>query len=360
MRHEFKPVPRKFRNTELERLAAIRGELEAGKLLRDFGQGALGGGAGGALFGGAPGAAIGAIGGGVGFVGQDLIENWAYGAKSPQEQAAWQAGDLQEKLQKVADAINETNPTIAQYIASLGSSYKEFIDGYVQKKDGINLNSNRFNLDPEHQRQLFMNGFGSIYQGMQKKAADDSLAPPSSPEDAYSLNSTPNDYTGSHVTEIGSAGAAMGFDEGARMLLSPVLKSGPGALGKMSNPAAFVIGIAVNFGVDAAATALEKSAGIVSYVQSYFNDVQQIISQVNQLTSNDPKVRMAGNQIYTYMHWLIQTLTTQQGEAKDALDQYSSQHGGATPPPSQSQMPSGASTGGPGSVMNRLVSEFGT
>lgn len=118
---------------------AIRGEFEPGKYLRDMGTGAAAGAAGGAIAGGGvgslPGAAVGAIGGAVFGLGSNAVSDIAYQMYGDEGKAAWQAGDIEDHLNKMGGWISgkTQDPTIGQFLSSLGASYKNYIDVSVNK-----------------------------------------------------------------------------------------------------------------------------------------------------------------------------------------------------------------------------------
>lgn len=121
---------------------AIRGEFEAGKYLRDMGTGAAAGAAGGAIAGAGvgslPGAAVGAIGGAVFGLGSNAVSDIAYQIYGDEGKAAWQAGDIEDHLNKMGGWINGKiqDQHIGQLLSGLGASYKNYIDVAVNKASG--------------------------------------------------------------------------------------------------------------------------------------------------------------------------------------------------------------------------------
>ena len=115
---------------------AIRGEFEPGKYVRDIGVGAAAGAAGGAIAGGVgalPGAAIGAAWG----LGSNAASDIWYQTRSDEDKASWQAGDLQERLEKMGGLLTgkTQSPEIGERLNQLGTQYKNYIDVIVQKTD---------------------------------------------------------------------------------------------------------------------------------------------------------------------------------------------------------------------------------
>lgn len=138
---------------------AIRGEFEPGKYVRDMGVGALSGAAGGAIVGGGvgslPAAAVGAIGGAAWGLGSNAASDIWYQTRSDEDKASWQAGDLQEHLEKMGSLLTEKtkSPEIGTYLNQLGTQYKNYIDVIVQKTDNEEqkkmYEQNRFNPNTE-------------------------------------------------------------------------------------------------------------------------------------------------------------------------------------------------------------------
>jgi hypothetical protein len=120
---------------------AIRGEFEGGKYLRDMGTGAAAGAATGAIAGAGvgslPGAAVGAISGAAFGAGSNAVSDIAYQMYGNEGKAAWQAGDIQEKLEKMGGLIagKIQFPEIGQLMNTLGTQYKNYIDVSVNKVD---------------------------------------------------------------------------------------------------------------------------------------------------------------------------------------------------------------------------------
>lgn len=118
---------------------AIRGEFEPGKYVRDMGTGALSGAAGGAIAGGGigsvPAAAVGAIGGAAWGLGSNAASDIWYQTRSDEDKASWQAGDLQEHLEKMGGLLTgkTQSPEIGAHLNQLGTQYKNYIDVIVQK-----------------------------------------------------------------------------------------------------------------------------------------------------------------------------------------------------------------------------------
>lgn len=118
---------------------AIRGEFEPGKYVRDMGVGALSGAAGGAIVGGGigsvPAAAVGAIGGAAWGLGSNAASDIWYQTRSDEDKASWQAGDLQEHLEKMGGLLTgkTQSPEIGAHLNQLGTQYKNYIDVIVQK-----------------------------------------------------------------------------------------------------------------------------------------------------------------------------------------------------------------------------------
>jgi len=113
---------------------AIRGEFEPGKYLRDMGTGALAGAAGGAVagagIGSLPGAAVGAIGGAAFGLGSNAIGDIAYQIYNNETKAAWQAEDIQGKLNKMGGMLagKTKKPEFGELLSTLGTFYKNYID----------------------------------------------------------------------------------------------------------------------------------------------------------------------------------------------------------------------------------------
>jgi hypothetical protein len=140
---------------------AIRGEMDWGGYGRTALEGGAGGAIGGALFGGVgavPGAAIGAAGN-VAIKG--ITDIW-YNTRSNQDKASWQAGDLEERLNKLADLIQGQDSTLASVLKTLGNQYKEFVDGHIQGRKSENFQSNRFNISPEEMTQKFQQEYANL------------------------------------------------------------------------------------------------------------------------------------------------------------------------------------------------------
>lgn len=120
---------------------AIRGDFEMGKYIRDMGTGALSGAAGGAVMGGGvgsvPAAAVGAISGAAWGLGSNATSDIWYQTRSDEDKASWQAGDLQERLEKMGGFLaNKTqSPEIGAELNKIGIQYKNYIDVVVQKSD---------------------------------------------------------------------------------------------------------------------------------------------------------------------------------------------------------------------------------
>lgn len=114
---------------------AIRGEFEGGKYLRDIGTQALSGAAGGAMMGGAPGALAGAAGGAAWGLGSNAAADIWYQTRSNEEKAAWQAADIQAKLQQMGSLLagKIDDAQIKNIFDKLGMQYKNFIDVNVAK-----------------------------------------------------------------------------------------------------------------------------------------------------------------------------------------------------------------------------------
>lgn len=114
---------------------AIRGEFEPGKYVRDIGVGAAAGAAAGAAGGvsALPGAAIGAAWG----LGSNAASDIWYQTRSDEDKASWQAGDLQEHLEKMGGLLTgkTQSPQIGERLNQLGMQYKNYIDVIVQKTD---------------------------------------------------------------------------------------------------------------------------------------------------------------------------------------------------------------------------------
>jgi hypothetical protein len=338
------PRERLLVERELERFAresvrlALRGQESFTEHLRAVGQGAAAGAVGGAVAGGiasggvlaAPTALVGGVAGAVGTGGLRLVERLRYNSMADHQKAAWHAGDLQEKLDKLAGHIAKGEPQLASFLKHLAASYKQFIDAAVEKKGGIDITKNRFNLDAEDQVRKFNSERARVMDFISGYANRRTTASTQTPtEDGYFSNlGAEEDYRGSMIADFASAGVAGGFDEAARAALRIPAPS-PSAILKITSLPSALGGIITDLGIDAAANWVEKLAGDLKFIQSYAADVTQIIREINLLTDNDPRVRMAGNQVYTYLQQLIKTYQEASGTASSAFDEAQRAIGGA-------------------------------
>jgi hypothetical protein len=362
------------RKNEQERLA-IRGQMDWGQYGRDALQGGLAGGAGGMIVGGPEAAAVGAAAGAVGYLGKDALEGLAYSMKSTQQKAAWQAGDLQDKMAKIGDLVKDTAPQLSTFINHLGSSYKEFVDAAINGSSA-DITKNRFNLSAEQQRSKYLQESGVIEGLMQGRAqqyesqqprvglaqtadtsTDASTTPtdpsassasdtsalinPTTPkpdnnqigDDGYvSANPSQNtskatDYSGNPIPEMAATLGGGLMDEGVRKIFN--VPAGGGWAGKLGNPISMVTGIATDFAVNGLADHLEKLGGDLNYIKSYTSDIYQIVREVNRLTNNDERVREAGNQVFSY----LQNLQRYYTQAQEAAQQQANQQGNTQAPP---------------------------
>jgi hypothetical protein len=304
---------------------AIRGEMDWGGYGRTALEGAAGGAAGGAVggafFGGvgaAPGAAAGAAIGAAGNVAiKGLTDIW-YGTRSNEDKAAWQAGDLEEKLGKLAGILQGQDPTLASMLTALGNQYKEFIDGHVQGRKSESFQQNRFNLNPEEMTQRFYEEHAQLAGLRQPQAAASSrfrrmaAAPPSNqnyfsagpdgtastPSQNYGNN--PSAALGQFGTQMltGAVGGSLGeygVKKTLEHLYSPSLLKGLGSLKSMG------VGLVGEWGAGMILDYLEGLQGAQKLFDNHAADVEKIIMEVNRLTNNDPQVVAAGNQVWSYV-----------------------------------------------------------
>ena len=187
---------------------AIRGEFEAGKYLRDMGTSAAAGAAGGAIAGGGvgslPGAAVGAIGGAVFGLGSNAVSDIAYQMYGDEGKAAWQAGDIEDHLNKMGGWINgkTQDPTIGQFLSSLGASYKNYIDVSVNKaKSEDHLKGFKENI---------FNPQSSSYAAFQQALAQQQ---PQRPVQSQSSRFVRIAYEDSPAGLIGGTGATLAGDQ---------------------------------------------------------------------------------------------------------------------------------------------------
>ena len=150
------PAPHPLREKKIIR-EAVRGDANLGEYAHEALTGAASGAAGGAAVGlmGGPaapvtmgaGAAAGALGGAAFNMATKGITDLAYHMKSKEDRVSWQAGDLEEKLTSLAGFVSQSpDPELkqlAQWVVYFGGQYKQFVDGYIQKKQ-IDLKDNVF------------------------------------------------------------------------------------------------------------------------------------------------------------------------------------------------------------------------
>ena len=310
---------------------AIRGEMDWGGYGRTALEGAAGGAVGGALFGGvgaAPGAAIGAAGN-VAIKG--ITDLW-YSTRSDEDKAAWQAGDLEEKLGKLAGLLQGQDPTLASMLTALGNQYKEFIDGHVQGRKSETFQQNRFNLTPEDMTQRFYEERAQLTGLRQPQAAASSrflrtaTAPPSS-QNYFSTGpggtaSTPSQgYGNNPAAALGQFGTDMltgvtGGNLGEYGVKKTVERLNPSLLKGVGSLKSMGVGLVGELGAGMILDGLESLQGAQKLFENHAADVEKIITEVNRLTNNDPQVVAAGNQVWSYvlegkdrLHQMLQKAT---------------------------------------------------
>jgi hypothetical protein len=133
---------------------ALRGQLDS-NTLGEYGKAALQGAGFGAATGGiagagvfsAPGAAIGAGVGALGNMGIRGVDDLAYRFFSTNKKIAWQAGDLQENIDKfVVPVLSEINPQIGAELSKYAADYKKYIDYYIRDEGKGALENNSIAL----------------------------------------------------------------------------------------------------------------------------------------------------------------------------------------------------------------------
>lgn len=243
---------------------AIRGEFEGGKYLRDMGTGAAAGTAGGAIMGAGvgslPGAAVGAISGAAFGAGSDAVSDIAYQMYGNEGKAAWQAGDIQEKLSKMGSLIaGKTQfPDIGNLLNTLGMQYKNYIDVTVNKVDNDEqkkiYQQNIFNPSSDA-HQTFNNAIQPQAQQPVQQAQAQART--------YKLTRTATDQSPSGI--IGGLGAAGVADKTMQFV------------GKQNIPITNPVIPTPKFSLELAQ----------KYLAGTLNDAEQI--QFNQWAQSDPK-----------------------------------------------------------------------
>ena len=131
---------------------AVRGDFDSkfwGQLARNTGSGAASGAAVGALGAGVtalPGAGIGAAIGATG----TLTENLWYRFQPANKKISWQAGDMEENLNDIANVISKYDKPFGESIKIHALQYKEYIDNHIRDKkteaeEGKNIFDQKYN-----------------------------------------------------------------------------------------------------------------------------------------------------------------------------------------------------------------------
>ncbi len=291
---------------------AIRGELNLGEYGRTALEGAAGGALGGAVAGGV-GAVPGALIGAAGNAGIKGVTDLWYATRSNEDKAAWQAGDLEEKLGKLVGIIQSKNPSLASILTTLGNQYKEFIDGHLQGRKSNTFQQNRFNLSPEEQQQKFGEEYNQLYRLQQPKTASSKFlrtaagAPNYFSTDASGTLVSPNASYGHDLnTAVGQFGKDMltgtlGGNIGEFGAKKATEKIAPQLLKGVGNLKTMGVGLAGEMTAGAVMDWLENLQGEKRLFDMHAKDVEKIITEINGLSKNDPQVVAAGNQIWSYV-----------------------------------------------------------
>jgi len=261
---------------------AIRGEFEPGKYVRDMGVGALSGAAGGAIVGGGvgslPAAAVGAIGGAAWGLGSNAASDIWYQTRSDEDKASWQAGDLQEHLEKMGSLLTgkTKSPEIGTHLNQLGAQYKNYIDVIIQKTDNEEqkkmYEQNMFNPNTESYK-YFKSQYPQRTSNVKFKRV------------VHAVDTSP-------AAMVGGLGASVGATKALDMLYPAVAAPGVKGMG-----AGLVVDLAANWGLDKIDMAM--TGGEINMFRRELADVGKIITEVNRLTKNQEDVVYAGNMLWT-------------------------------------------------------------
>jgi hypothetical protein len=286
---------------------AIRGEANLGEYGRTALEGAAGGAVGGALVGGV-GAAPGALIGAAGNVGVKGVTDLWYATRSDEDKAAWQAGDLEDKLNKITGLIQDKNSSLASILIALGNQYKEFIDGFLQGRKSESYKQNRFNLSPEEQQQKFGEEYNNLNRLRQPVATTKFRRVAANPNyfNPNTVNDTHFGYGHDTASSLGQFGTDMlsgtaGGNIGEFGAKKATQKLAPQLLKGVGNLKTLGVGLVGELAAGSAIDWAEGLQGQSKLFQSYSSDVEKIITEINRLSKNNPQVIAAGNQIWSYV-----------------------------------------------------------
>jgi hypothetical protein len=317
---------------------AILGEANWGQ----YGHDALTNAAGGALAGGIAGAgifspegaAIGAAGGAAFGIGSDMVKDAWYNTRSDVDKASWQAGDCQDRVEKLAGFLNKANPTLGQALTALGAQFKQFIDAYVQKKPGIDISKNMFSPTYVQPQQPAAPAPQAQYpqQAQQYAAPQAQYEQPQSvpyghvasrsPKFVRLAQTPPNTQMPDAVQNLGASGAQMAVGAGAQNLVETGLKSAIGYAAE--HPQSLLKGFGFNMigtmGTDMALGGLERlTKGDRQMITEQVGDIQKVLTVVNGLSKNDPAVVGASEKMRDTLQEVVQM--SQQADAQAAQPQ---------------------------------------
>ena len=308
-----------FANDDMARLA-IRGEMNWGQYLRDTGVGAASGAATGAFIGGV-GAIPGAIGGAAFGLGSNLVTDIAYQMYGNDGKAAWQAGDLQERIEKMGDWLASKNKDAGNSLKMFGAQYKNYIDVAIRKKD-----------DDESQKTYKENMFNPNTQ--KYKDYVKFLTTAQTKNNKFVRVAQDNGTTGL----VGGVGSSMVADMAMKNTLPPaqqgITKSLLNPKNLMQGAKGLGAGMAVDFGLNWALDAIDRkiTGDEAAMFRRELEDVRKIITEINRLTENDPNVVYAGNMLWTALdraNRLVFQAAEQQ--AQQQAQQQASQNASNTP-----------------------------